>query len=456
MVAYRPASSTAETARSRKRCTGHFLHFGFGATPAAVATSLGKTMGAPPAGMFCCTTNEFCACCPWSAGNSSVPPGRSDGILSAASLARTASRSSVPACSTAVKSERADGALLAAAGTVADDRMAEPGAHVLPVHGDVVGEVGVHEEEVDARRLDRAEEAAEVLAVELEGLVHRDGVGAAALGREVGDALPEVLPVRGVLPEQRDPRRARQLPRLLLLVDPPHERGAEELDRRDDAEEILIAAAVDVGGAAAAVHVRDLVLLGDRALGLHDLDAAALVHLLDREIVPLLEEAADARLGARQRQRRADEELRGRAAASPAAGGEGDESERGAGGSRRAEDTGHGEPLVHCMKSMRARRARLLGRRPPGAGFPRGAPLSGRRPPSLHVPELIRWAPCTRSSRDSTPSRLASPFASGTRRSRSASWRGRRASMRRGSWRMGCGPVIGWRSGPRPRWRRSP
>src|SRR5947199_1499414 len=53
-------------------------------------------------------------------------------------------------------------------------------------------------------RSDLAEERAEVLAVQLERLVHRDFVAPAALLGEVAHALAEVLAVRGVLPRSEE------------------------------------------------------------------------------------------------------------------------------------------------------------------------------------------------------------------------------------------------------------
>src|SRR5205823_10907100 len=85
----------------------HLAQAGFGATPCPVAASGGAMIGAVPSGRFCCATKGACACCPNSAGNVSSPPGSSEGTLSAASLARTGSRSSDPACVMATKSARA-------------------------------------------------------------------------------------------------------------------------------------------------------------------------------------------------------------------------------------------------------------------------------------------------------------------------------------------------------------
>jgi hypothetical protein len=181
--------------------------------------------------------------------------------------------------------------------------------------------------------------------------------------------------VGGVLPQERDLRGARQLAGLLLLVDPLHERRAEELHRGEQAEEVLVAAAVDVGRGAATVDVGDAVLLRDRALRLHEvarvraeqevdlvavdepvgeahrgglgagvveerqrhgqlrlphLEAAALVHLIEGEVVAFLVEAADARLGAGERQRRAHRDTGGCAAAARlAAGGDAEDEEGG-------------------------------------------------------------------------------------------------------------------------------
>src|SRR5262249_32020465 len=127
----------------------------------------------------------------------------------------------------------------------------------------------------------------------------------------------------------------------------------EELHRRQDAEDVLVAAAINVGGGAPAVDVGNAILLGDRALRLHErgligaeqeidllagdetvgqadrgrlvggiveeleryrqlaaahLEAAVLVRLFEGEVITLLVEAADASLTPGERQRRADDD----------------------------------------------------------------------------------------------------------------------------------------------------
>src|SRR5439155_1538296 len=79
---------------------------------------------------------------------------------------------------------------------------------------------------------------------------------------EVRYALAEILAVRGVLPHERDAGGPGQPAGLLLLVDPGHERRAEQLDRRHDAEQILVAAFINLAGGAAAVDVWHPVLRG--------------------------------------------------------------------------------------------------------------------------------------------------------------------------------------------------
>src|SRR6266508_1597388 len=278
-----------------------------------------------------------------------------------------------------LRPERLDRVLLRASRAVGNHLVTQAGRDVLPVHRDVVGQVRVDEEEVHARGLHLPEQGAEVLPVQLERLVHRDLIRAALPG-EVRDALAEVLAVGGVLPQERDLRGLRELARALLLVDPLHEGRAEQLDGRDEAEEVLEAALVDLRRAAAAVHVGDLVLLGDGGLRLDevarvraeqevdpvavhqavgeahrrrlrgrvveedelhrqllpaDLEPALLVRLLEGEVVALLEEAADARLGTRERERRADEDL--------VLGGVGDRGDE----RRRGERGGRGERERH-------------------------------------------------------------------------------------------------------------
>jgi len=243
--------------------------------------------------------------------------------------------------------------LLGAARAIALHLVAKAGGHVLPLHGDVVGQVRVREEEVGLGGLHLAEQRGEVLAGELERLVHHHLVVLGLVG-PLGDALAEVLPVRGVLPEQRDGGGLGQLAGLLLRVDPLHDRLRQQLHRRQQPEHPLVAALVDGGGGAAAVHVGDGVLLRHHALRLHqiggigaeqelhlvavdqaigqgsggglgagvvqqrqpdlhllpaDVDAALLVGLLECQLVSLLVEAAGPRLGARQRQGGADQDL---------------------------------------------------------------------------------------------------------------------------------------------------
>src|SRR6266540_3811720 len=120
-----------------------------------------------------------------------------------------------------LRPERLDRVLLRAARAVGDHLVTQAGRDVLPVHRDVVGQVRVDEEEVHARGLHLPEQGAEVLPVQLERLVHRDLIRAALPG-EVRDALAEVLAVGGVLPQERDLRGLRELARALLLVDPLH------------------------------------------------------------------------------------------------------------------------------------------------------------------------------------------------------------------------------------------
>src|SRR6266568_1825763 len=119
-----------------------------------------------------------------------------------------------------VRAQRLHRVLLGAARAVADHLVAHAARDVLTVHGDVIGQVGVDEEEVDAGRLHLPQQRAEVLAVQLERIVDGDLVPAAALLREVGDAPAEVLAVGGVLPDERDLGGLRELARLLLLIDP--------------------------------------------------------------------------------------------------------------------------------------------------------------------------------------------------------------------------------------------
>src|SRR6266511_172219 len=122
-----------------------------------------------------------------------------------------------------LRPERLDRVLLRAARAVGDHLVTQAGRDVLPVHRDIVGQVRVDEEEVHARGLHLPEQGAEVLPVQLERLVHRDLIRAAALPGEVRDALAEVLAVGGVLPQERDLRGLRELARALLLVDPRSE-----------------------------------------------------------------------------------------------------------------------------------------------------------------------------------------------------------------------------------------
>ena len=236
--------------------------------------------------------------------------------------------------------------------------MAEAHLRVLAVHGDVVGEVGVDEDDVGLGPLEPFERRLEVLGVQFERLVHHDVPGAAParrLGREILDRLGVLLAVGGLLPDDGDARGRRQPAPLLLLFGPAHERVCELLDGSLQAEQVLEAALVQRLARSGGRHVRNPELLGDRAALLHqrrperaehdvdalagqildgalvggavalvvhqdqlhrdvgagDVHSALLVRELHRELVAVAQAAAALALGAGQRQRRSELDLFG-------------------------------------------------------------------------------------------------------------------------------------------------
>ena len=137
---------------------------------------------------------------------------------------------------------------------------------------DVVGQVRIGEEHVRLRRLEARDDLLGIRSIHLEAVVEHHVVGALAARRlagELEDAAAKVLPVRRVLPEDRDPQRRGQPAFGLLHLDPAHLAVREQIDRSEQPEHIPRRPPVDLCRRAASVDVRNVCFLGDRALRQH-------------------------------------------------------------------------------------------------------------------------------------------------------------------------------------------
>ena len=155
---------------------------------------------------------------------------------------------------------------------IRDHLVAHARLRVLAVHGDVIGQVGIDQDDVRVQGLQTIQHGLEVLAVQIERLVHHDlprGAAPRSLAGEVLDGLRVFLAVRGLLPDDGDARRRGQLSVLLLLLRPAHQCVPELLDRGLEPEQMLEPALVQRLAGAGRRDVGDVELLGDGASFLH-------------------------------------------------------------------------------------------------------------------------------------------------------------------------------------------